>query len=247
MKLETTLIKYLSFGLKAKSGINFSGRKTFLRKINKTKKNYRIIDFYKTYRHLTAIVVNIQHDPNRTAPIALICYKNGMLSYILSISGLKPNFFIDPSLFTLGSTHAISQLLSGTLISNIEVASGHGAKYIRSAGSYGLITNRFHDKAILKLPSGQERFVCLNSLAVIGRIDNIYHYLKKNIKASDSLYKLGQKPAVRGVAKNAVDHPHGGGRGRTSNLATAVNFTGRVKKGVSSKSKKQKNYNLKKI
>lgn len=244
--MEKTLIKYLSFGLKAKSGVNFSGRKTFLRKINKAKKNYRIIDFYKKYKCITAIVVSIQYDPNRTAPLALICYKNGMLSYILSLHGLKPNFFVDPVLFTLGSTHSINNLIPGTLISSVETVPGYGAKYIRSAGCYGLITTRFHSKAILKLPSGQESLINQNSLAVIGRISNIYHYLKKNIKASDSLYKLGQKPMVRGVAKNAVDHPHGGGRGRTSNLATAVNFTGRVKKGVSSQSKKRKNYNLKK-
>lgn len=240
--MQKSLIKYLSFGLKAKSGVNFSGHKTFLKKINKTKKYYRIIDFYKNYKQVTAIVVNIQYDPNRTAPIALLCYKNGMLSYILSIYGLKPNFFIEPLLFTLGSTHLINELLPGTLISSVETVKGYGAKYIRSAGCYGIITSRLANNFILKLPSGQNNLISKDSSAVIGRIGNIYHYLKKNIKASDSLYKLGRKPTVRGVAKNAVDHPHGGGRGRTSNLATAVNFTGRVKKGGSSTLKKRKNY-----
>lgn len=240
--MKKGLIKYLSFGLKSKSGVNSSGHKTFLKKINKTKKHYRIIDFYKNYKDITAIVINIQYDPNRTAPIALICYKNGMLSYILSIYGLRPNFFIDPLLLTLGSTHFINNLLPGTLISSVETVKGYGAKYIRSAGCYGLVTSQFADNFILKLPSGQESLISKDSSAVIGRIGNIYHYLKKNVKASDSLYKLGRKPTVRGVAKNAVDHPHGGGRGRTSNLATAVNFTGRVKKGVCSKLKKRKNY-----
>ena len=241
-KNKNSVIKYLSFGLKAKSGVNNSGKKTFLHKINKSKKRYRIIDFYKIYKNDIAIVLDIQYDPNRTAPIALICYKTGILSYILSCEGLSFGMFINPSLLSLGSTQFLKDLSPGILISNIEASKHYGAKYIRSAGCYGIITTEFKEFSVIKFPSGVERLINKNNLAVIGRIGNVNHYLNKNVKASDTLYKLGSKPVVRGVAKNAVDHPHGGGRGRTSNLATALNFTGRVKKGVSSAKSYNKKY-----
>tara|TARA_R110002050_G_scaffold77851_1_gene166072 strand:+ start:11869 stop:12618 length:750 start_codon:yes stop_codon:yes gene_type:complete len=239
---KNSVIKYLSFGLKSKSGINNAGRKTFLHKINKTKKRYRIIDFYKFYKKDIAIVLKIEYDPNRTAPIALICYKTGILSYILACDGIKIGMFINPALFSLGSTQFLKNLSPGILISNIEASKSFGAKYIRAAGCYGIITTELNNFSVIKFPSGIERLICKNNLAVIGRIGNINHYLNKNKKASDTLYKLGKKPIVRGVAKNAVDHPHGGGRGRTSNLATALNFTGKVKKGVISANTKRKNY-----
>ena len=235
-------IKYLTFGLKAKSGINNTGRKTFLHKINKSKKRYRIIDFYKIYKKDIAIVLDIQYDPNRTAPIALICYKTGILSYVLACEGFYIGMFINPALLSLGSTQTLKQLSPGVLISNIEASQNFGAKYIRSAGCYGIITAEVESFVVIKFPSGIERLINKNNLAVVGRMGNVNHYLNKNVKASDTLYKLGKKPIVRGVAKNAVDHPHGGGRGRTSNLATALNFTGRVKKGVSSANHNKKKY-----
>ena len=234
MSKTSNLIKYLSFGLKSKSGKNFMGKKTFLHKINKTKKRYRIIDFYKTHRQEIAIVLDLQYDPNRTAPVALLCYKNGILSYILANHGLTKGLFINPNLFSVGCTHLIKDISPGLLISSIENTKNYGAKYVRAAGCYALILSEFQEYTIIKFPSGIQRLIHKNNLATIGRIGNVDHYLKKNKKASDTLYKKGKKPCVRGVAKNAVDHPHGGGRGRTSNLATALNFTGRVKKGVPS-------------
>lgn len=128
----------------------------------------------------------------------------------------------------------LSQLHVGTIISSLEIYKNFGAKFIRAAGCFGVISNQLvNNVSIIKLPSGEERKVSSFSKATLGRISNVSNYLIKLNKASDSL-RRGQKPVVRGVAKNAVDHPHGGGRGKTSNLATAVNFTGRVKKGVKS-------------
>lgn len=230
----STLVKYLTFGLVAKSGRNSSGRKTVLHKIRWNKKRYRIIDFYRNNSSQVSLIVSVEKDPNRTAFISLICYKSGILSYILSIHGFKVGNFIDPTLYSLGSTMQLSQLHVGTIISSLEIYKNFGAKFIRAAGCFGVISNQLvNNVSIIKLPSGEERKVSSFSKATLGRISNVSNYLIKLNKASDSL-RRGQKPVVRGVAKNAVDHPHGGGRGKTSNLATAVNFTGRVKKGVKS-------------
>lgn len=230
----SNLVKYLTFGLSAKSGRNSCGRKTVLHKISWNKKRYRIIDFYRDQSTQVSLIISVEKDPNRTAFISLICYKSGILSYILSIHGFKVGQFIDPALYSLGATMTLSALYVGSIISSLEIYKGFGAKFIRAAGCFGVISNQLsNDVSIVKLPSGEERRVTSFSKATLGRISNISNYLVKLKKASDSLYK-GKKPIVRGVAKNAVDHPHGGGRGKTSNLATAVNFTGRVKKGVKS-------------
>lgn len=157
------------------------------------------------------------------------------------MNGLKQGDLIDPYLYSLGSCMRLSDLLVGSVVSSLELVPGFGAKFIRAAGCFGVISS--HNSAlkisILKLPSGEERKVSSDSKVTIGRTSNIGHHLKKFSKASDSI-RSGKRPVVRGVAKNAVDHPHGGGRGKTSNLATAVNFTGRVKKGVKSVKKYNK-------
>lgn len=209
-------IKYLSFGLNYKSGLNNKGRKVVKSKgSRKLKRKYRIIDFYRENYLVTACVLKIEYDPNRTAKIALLCYKNGIISYVIAVEGMKEGDFISQRNRSLGLVKQVGEMNPGTYISCLELRPGYGAKLIRSAGCFGIILDKKVNKTIIRLPSGEERFFKNFSKASIGVVSNIKHHLEKKQKAGiNSL--LGLKPKVRGVAKNSVDHPHGGGRGKTS-------------------------------
>ena len=231
-------IKYLTFGLKLKTGINFTGKKTFkTRGSGRSKRLFRFIDFYRENYLVTSYIIRIEYDPNRSANIALICYKNGILSYIIANDGLKENTFLNNNYKGIGTICLLGDLKFGTFISCIELRSNFGAKLIRSAGCYGVVLhkNLIDNKVIVRLPSGEERYIQSNSKVALGIISNIDHKLKKKVKAGNNIW-LGKKPKVRGVAKNCVDHPHGGGRGKTSPLVLASNFTRKVLKGVPSSS-----------
>lgn len=238
------VIKYLTFGLKIKAGINFTGKKSFKNRCHgRSKRRFRIIDFYFQNYLVPFFVIRFEYDPNRSAKIALICYKNGVLSYIIAVEGLKEDKYTNWNNLSLGSANLLSNYKYGTFISCIELRPQKGSKIARSAGCYGIILNRNKDKVILRLPSGEERLFHLNSKALLGIISNKNHKLEKKKKAGNNIW-LGKKPIVRGVAKNSVDHPHGGGRGKTSQLVLASNFSRRVLKGVFSfkKTSKTKKY-----
>lgn len=237
-------IKYLTFGLKNKSGKNFSGKRVTLSKgTGRTKRKYRLIDFYRYNYKVQFVILRIEYDPNRSANIALICYKNGFLSYIILTEGLKKGDVINFNKSIIGVTNKIKNIDSGTLISCVELRPNYGGKLARSAGCFCIIINRYLKKTLIRLPSGEERLINSNSKATIGLISNINHKLKKKRIAGDS-YRKGLKPKVRGVAKNCVDHPSGGGRGKTSQWSSCPNFTRRVLKGV--KTRKRININIKK-
>lgn len=232
-------IKYLSFGLKNKSGVNFSGHKTvFSKGGGKHKRKFRIIDFCRNLK-IPGLILKIEYDPNRSANIALVCYKNGFLSYIIATLGMKKNSFLNTNLYFPGITKKLKDFSLGSFICCIELREGLGAKIARSAGCFSVVLSQKQNKTCLKLPSGEERFLSMNNSAVLGVISNAEHKLKKKSKAGDNIY-LGKKPIVRGVAKNCVDHPHGGGRGKTSGLSLSSNFTKRVLKGISTTKKKAK-------
>lgn len=229
-------LKYLSFGLKFKSGINYTGKKSFKTKgSGKSKRKFRLIDFYFDNYLIPFFVLKIEYDPNRSSNIALICYKNGFLSYIIAVHGLKENTFLSHEFNTVGLVKQLKDLKFGTFISCVELRKSKGAKIARSAGCYGVVLhkNLNKNKIIIRLPSGEERLFCLYNKAQLGIISNINHKFKKKKKAGNNIW-LGRKPIVRGVAKNCVDHPHGGGRGKTSKLKLPSNFTRRVLKGVPS-------------
>lgn len=239
------VVKYLSFGLKNKTGINFSGHRTVLSKgSGRSKRKFRLIDFNR-YIQVPGLILKIEYDPNRSSNIALVCYKNGFLSYILAINGMKENMFINNGFLVSGTIKQLKNFDLGSFVCCIELRKNLGAKISRAAGSFSVILFNTESKVCLRLPSGEERLLKNENTAVLGVVSNVNNKLKKKTKASDNIF-LGKKPSVRGVAKNCVDHPHGGGRGKTSQLVLASNFTRRVLKGVPSvkkkKLKKRKNW-----
>ena len=241
------IIKYLTFGLKSKSGINFTGKKSLKNRCKgKSKRKFRIIDFYYNNYLVPFFVIRLEYDPNRSAKIALICYKNGILSYIIAVEGLKENLYTNWNLLSLGSARFLSNYKYGTFISCIELRPNKGSKIARSAGCYGIVLNIRNNKVIIRLPSGEERLFSNKSKALLGIVSNKNHKFLKKKKAGNNIW-LGKRPVVRGVAKNCVDHPHGGGRGKTSQLVLASNFSRRVLKGVFSfkKNVKTKKYIIK--
>ena len=243
------IIKYLAFGLKLKTGVNFTGKKSFKNRCSgRSKRKYRIVDFYFSNYLIPFFVIRIEYDPNRSAKIALICYKNGILSYIVAVEGLKENFYTNWNSLSLGSARFLFNYKYGTFVSCIELRPFKGSKIARAAGCYGIILNiKDNNRIILRLPSGEERIFSKKSKAVLGIVSNKNHKFEKKKKAGNNIW-LGKKPKVRGVAQNCVDHPHGGGRGKTSQLVLASNFTRRVLKGVFSfkKNVKTKKYIIKK-
>lgn len=237
--MNNKVIKYLSFGLKNKTGVNFSGHRTVLSKgSGKPKRKFRLIDFSRSI-NIPGIILRIEYDPNRSCNIALVCYKNGFLSYIIAVNGMKENMFINTCFLLSGSVKTLGDFELGSFICCVELRKDSGAKISRSAGCFSVVLSRKdNNKVCLRLPSGEERFLKSENTAVLGVVSNIQNNLKKKKKASDNIF-LGKKPKVRGVAKNCVDHPHGGGRGKTSPLVLSSNFTKRVLKGVPTvKSKK---------
>jgi len=240
MKCNLKSVKYLTFGLVYKAGKNFSGRLVIKSKgSRKTKRKYRIIDFYRLNYKIPAYVLRIEYDPNRSAKIALICYKNGILSYIIANEGLVAGMIISQVNFISGRINNLQAFKVGSFISCIELYPSFGAKITRAAGCFSIILAKKFNNIKIRLSSGEERLVKNKNKAILGVVSNIGHILLKKKKAGNNIW-IGLKPRVRGVAQNCVDHPHGGGRGKTPKLVTAVNFTKRVLKGVPSIKKKKK-------
>lgn len=231
-------IKYLTFGLKSKSGINNLGRKTVKTKSKgKAKRKFRILDFYRNTYQESFLVLKIEYDPNRSAKIALICFKNGLLCYVLATSNLKSGMFLDNKNLIEGTTRALSNYNYGDYVSSVELNYNYGSKIARAAGTYCIILQKLTTQTlVLKFPSGEEKILFYNNLGTLGIVSNQNHKFI-NLKKAGRNFLKGRKPKVRGVAKNSVDHPHGGGRGRTSKLPVPSNFTRRVLKGVSSNKK----------
>ena len=203
---------------KKTGGRNTSGKMTARHIGGGHKQKYRIIDFKRDKDGVPGIVKTIEYDPNRTARIALIAYKDGEKRYIIAPAGLKVGQEIvsgkgvQPN---VGNTLFLSEVPFGTIIHNIELHPGQGAKMARSAGSYAQLMSREGKYAILRMPSGETRMILQACKATIGSVSNSDHNLEKSGKAGRSR-GLGRRPRVRGVVMNPVDHPMGGGEGRAS-------------------------------
>ncbi len=199
-------------------GRNNSGKMTMRYMGGGHKQIYRIIDFKREKDEIPAVVKSIEYDPNRTARIALVTYKDGEKRYILAPHGLKVGQTIlsgkgvPPE---VGNTLFLSEIPFGTIIHNVELRPGQGAKMVRSAGSYAQLMSRDGKFAILKMPSGETRMILQACKATIGQVSNMDHSLESSGKAGRSRW-LGRRPRNRGVAMNPVDHPMGGGEGRAS-------------------------------
>jgi large subunit ribosomal protein L2 len=199
-------------------GRNNEGKMTMRYMGGGHKQMYRLIDFKRDKDEIPAVVKTIEYDPNRTARIALVTYKDGEKRYIIAPHGLKVGQTIlsgkgiAPE---IGNTLFMSEIPFGTIIHNVELRPGQGAKLVRSAGSYAQLMSRDGKFAIIKMPSGETRMILQACKATIGMVSNLDHSLESSGKAGRSRW-LGRRPRTRGVAMNPVDHPMGGGEGKAS-------------------------------
>jgi len=210
--------KSLVVSKKSTGGRNNTGKMTVKHIGGGHKQKYRLIDFYRNKEGIPATVKTIEYDPNRSARIALVVYDDGEKRYIILPNGLKVGTKINSGVGVapeVGNTLYLSEIPLGTIIHNIELRPNGGAVIARSAGSYAQLTSRDGKYAIIKLPSGESRMILVTCKATIGSVSNSDHALEKSGKAGRSRW-LGRRPRVRGVAMNPVDHPMGGGEGRSS-------------------------------
>ena len=210
--------KSLLVSLKKNGGRNAQGKITVRHRGGGNRRKYRIIDFKRNKDGIPAKVATIEYDPNRTANIALLHYADGEKAYILAPVGLEvgttvlsgPTADIKP-----GNAMALKDMPVGTVIHNIELKPGKGAQLVRSAGVSAQLMAKEGKKALLRLPSGEMRFVSIDCKATIGQVGNIEHGNVVIGKAGRKRH-MGIRPTVRGSVMNPCDHPHGGGEGRTS-------------------------------
>ena len=233
--------KSLTEGLRKKGGRNNAGRITVRFRGGGHKRRYRLVDFKRAKFDVTAKVERLEYDPNRTAFIALIRYEDGELAYILApqrlavgdqvVSGQKAD--IKP-----GNALPLKNIPVGTIIHNVEMKPGKGGQLARSAGTYVQLVGKDQGYAQLRLASGELRVVRAECLGTIGAVSNPDQQNINLGKAGRSRW-LGRRPHVRGVAMNPVDHPHGGGEGRTSGGRHPVTPWGKPTKGKKTRNNKK--------
>jgi large subunit ribosomal protein L2 len=211
---EKALVK----GRTKSGGRNNSGRMTMRYLGGGHKKKYRAIDFLRNNFDIPGTVKTIEYDPNRSARIALVYFANGDKRYVIAAQGLEVGQTImsgEKVAPEIGNTMPLAKIPLGTLIHNIELTPGRGGILARSAGSYAQLAAREGKYVTVKLPSGETRMILTTCLATIGTVSNSEHNLQISGKAGRSRW-LGRRPRVRGVVMNPVDHPMGGGEGRSS-------------------------------
>ena len=209
--------KSLLVPLKKNSGRNVHGKITVRHRGGGNRRKYRIIDFKRNKDGIPAKVATIEYDPNRTANIALLNYADGEKRYILAPVGIKvgdtllsgPTADIKP-----GNALALKNMPVGTVVHNIELKAGKGAQLVRSAGVSAQLMAKEGNKALLRLPSGEMRYVSIECKATIGQVGNVEHANETIGKAGRKRH-MGIRPTVRGSVMNPNDHPHGGGEGRS--------------------------------
>ena len=233
--------KGLTEGLHKNGGRNNTGRITARRQGGGHKRRYRIIDFKRNKFGVSAKVERLEYDPNRTAFIALLTYDDGEKAYILAPQRLNegdrvvsgPKADIKP-----GNALPLANIPVGTIVHNVEMKAGKGGQIARSAGTYVQLVGKDQGYAQLRLGSGEVRMVRSECMATVGAVSNAD---QKNIKLGKAGRNrwLGKRPSVRGVAMNPVDHPHGGGEGRTSGGRHPVTPWGKPTKGKRTRSNKK--------
>ena len=236
-------VKALTEGKRKSGGRNNNGRLTAFRVGGGHKKAYRTIDFKRRKFDMPAVVERIEYDPNRTCFIALIKYQDGELSYIIAPQRLAAGDTVissDKADIKPGNAMHLKSIPVGTIIHNVEMKEGKGGQLARAAGSYVQLVGKDGGFAQVKLRSGELRQIRGECLATIGAVSNPDHQNIVIGKAGRSRW-LGIRPCVRGVAMNPVDHPHGGGEGRTSGGRHPVTPWGQGTKGTKTRSRKKKN------
>ena len=233
--------KKLLTSSKESGGRNNLGHMTTRHKGGGHKRLYRIVEFRRTKVGIPAVVDAFYYDPNRSARLALLNYANGDKGYILAPVGLKkgdkvetgPNADIKP-----GNALPIANIPVGSTIHNIEVKAGRGAQFARSAGSAAMLLGKEGKDAQVRLPSGEVRLIAQTNYATIGQVGNVEHDSVIIGKAGRSRW-LGIRPTNRGVSMNPVDHPHGGGEGKTSGGRHPVSPWGQPTKGYKTRNNKR--------
>ncbi|MCL5258969.1 MAG: 50S ribosomal protein L2 [Vulcanimicrobiaceae bacterium] len=203
---------------KKHSGRNFNGHITVRHKGGGTRKIYRLIDFKRSKDAIPAKVATLEYDPNRSARIALVNYKDGEKRYILAPLGLKVGDSIESGSgadIKTGNCLPIKNIPVGTVIHNIELRPGQGGKLVRSAGGSAQLMAKEDDYAQVRMPSGEVRKILVTCRATVGQLGNVEHENEVIGKAGRQRHR-GKRPSVRGIAMNPVDHPHGGGEARST-------------------------------
>jgi large subunit ribosomal protein L2 len=233
--------KSLTEGLRNKGGRNNTGRITARRRGGGHKRRYRVIDFKRQKFDVTATVERLEYDPNRTAFIALIRYEDGELAYIIAPQRMRAGDTVvsgESVDIRPGNAMPLQSIPVGTIVHNVEMKPGKGGQIARSAGTYVQLIGKDRGYAQMRLSSGELRMVRAECMATIGAVSNSD---QQNIKLGKAGRKrwLGKRPSVRGVAMNPIDHPHGGGEGRTSGGRHPVTPWGKPTKGKRTRSNKK--------
>ena len=233
--------KSLVEGLPRASGRNCYGRITSRRRGGGNKRLYRIIDFKRDKFDVPAKVFSVEYDPNRSARIALLHYADGEKRYILAPVGMSVGDMVtagDGADIKPGNALPLKKIPVGTLLHNIEMHPGKGGQICRAAGTYAQLVAKEGKYALLRLPSGEVRNILASCLATVGQVGNVMH---ENISIGEAGRNrwLGNRPKVRGVAMNPVDHPHGGGEGKSSGGRHPVTPWGKPTKGYKTRNKKK--------
>ena len=232
--------KSLTEGLKKSGGRNAHGRKTSRHRGGGAKRLYRRIDFKRTKDGIPAKVAAIEYDPNRSAYIALLHYLDGEKRYILAPARLRVGMSVQSgpgSDIVVGNALPLANMPVGTIVHNVELKKGRGGQLSRSAGTYAQLVGKDAGYAQLKLSSGELRLVPAECLATVGAVSNPDNQNTVAGKAGRTRW-LGRRPVVRGVAMNPVDHPHGGGEGKTSGGRHPVTPWGKPTKGKKTRKNK---------
>ena len=232
--------KSLIAPLKKTGGRNAYGRITTRHRGGGAKKLYRIVDFKRIHRDVDGFIKAFEYDPNRNLPIALIAYKNGAKGYILKPEGLKVGDIVlasEKAEAKTGNCLPLRSIPIGFFVHNVELYPGQGGKFARSAGSSVQLVNRENKLAILKMPSGELRTVSEDNWATVGMLSNA-DFRNVVIGKAGRTRRMGIRPTVRGMAMNPVDHPHGGGEGRSKSGSHPRTPWGKGCKGTRTRRKK---------
>lgn len=238
--------KALTEGKSRSGGRNNYGRTTAWNRGGGHKQRYRIVDFKRRILDISAEVVRIEYDPNRSAFIALIQYTDGKHAYILAPQKLKVGDMVvagEGADVKVGNALPLKNIPIGTIVHNVEMKIGKGGQLARSAGAYAQVAGRDGVNVIIKLSSGELRLINALCYATVGAVSNPDHQNRCHAKAGRRRW-LGWKPAVRGVAMNPVDHPHGGGEGRTSGGRHPCTPWGVATKGKKTRTNKRTSKNI---
>ncbi len=233
--------KALTKGAAFAAGRDSAGRISVRRKGGRHKRKYREIDFRRDKVGVPGKVVSIEYDPNRTANIALVQYADGEKRYIVAPKGLAAGALIENgenAAVRVGNSLPLERLPLGSTVHNVELQKGRGGQLARSAGAGAVLVAREKDYVTLRLPSGEMRMVFKKCSATIGTVGNEDHMNVSLGKAGRARW-LGRRPKVRGVVMNPVDHPHGGGEGKTSGGRHPVSPTGQPTKGYKTRKKRK--------